>query len=748
MLKRTSVIYVMVLVGILFAFTNQSRAATLWCEDWEGNWTDNWHADYGTWEVGFPTSGPNGPYNGQNCAATILNGNYGSDVSSSLIRHTSFVVPPAAETPSLRFWHWYSFSSYDSGKIRIKVVGTTTWEDISPSYTHTGSGVWTYPLIDLSPWEGLEVQIAFYFSSSSPYESSGWYIDDVCVMTGDLAFNNPEDWESGLGDWNPERGTWEVGVPTSGPGSAHGGENCAATVLSGNYHGTVSSRLTSPPFVVPSAAETPSLRFWHWYSFSSYDSGKVQIKEVGTASWQDISPTYTHTGSGVWTYPRIDLSPYEGLEVQIAFYFSSSSPYESSGWYIDDVCVMTGDLAFNNPEDWESGLGDWNPERGTWEVGVPTSGPGSAHGGENCAATVLSGNYHGTVSSRLTSPPFVVPSAAETPSLRFWHWYSFSSYDSGKVQIRVVGAETWDDILGPYTGTSSGAWTYPYGDLSPWEGLEVQIAFYFTSSSPYESSGWYIDDIEVSGNRNPYEPSSPAPADGATDVPLDTDLCWVGGDPDPEDTVTYDLYAGTSSPPPLFDSDLTDTCFDPPPGSLEECMTYYWKIVAKDNHGARTEGPEWSFTTICPDPVVPDIKANGSDDPLFVTEDDPVDITVSLEPGYGELKDWWIGAFTPFGTYWVDPSLTWVPSQSPISVAQRELFAFSGYSLLNQTLFSGFYTFFFVIDDNPDGTFDDMSWYDSVPVIVSEAGAESTQMESLQDFDSILKEKLEKLMVQ
>jgi hypothetical protein len=96
-------------------------------------------------------------------------------------------------------------------------------------------------------------------------------------------------------------------------------------------------------------------------------------------------------------------------------------------------------------------------------------------------------------------------------------------------------------------------------------------------------------------NSPPHTPSAPSPADGATDQARDVDLGWTGGDPDAGDTVTYDVYFGDSSPPPLVASGLGTTSYDP--GTLKGGTTYYWKIVARDDHGATTEGPEWNFTT-------------------------------------------------------------------------------------------------------------------------------------------------------
>jgi hypothetical protein len=44
-------------------------------------------------------------------------------------------------------------------------------------------------------------------------------------------------------DWSVTAGTWQVGDPSTGPGSAFVNTRCAATVLDGNYPEGVNSRL-------------------------------------------------------------------------------------------------------------------------------------------------------------------------------------------------------------------------------------------------------------------------------------------------------------------------------------------------------------------------------------------------------------------------------------------------------------------------------------------------------------------------
>ncbi len=69
-------------------------------------------------------------------------------------------------------------------------------------------------------------------------------------------------------------------------------------------------------------------------------------------------------------------------------------------------------------------------------------------------------------------------------------------------------------------------------------------------------------------------------------------------DPNPGDTVKYDVYFGTSSPPPLEAEDLNWAVYDPfGIDPMELGTVYYWQIVTEDSQGLTTEGPIWHFTT-------------------------------------------------------------------------------------------------------------------------------------------------------
>jgi len=96
-------------------------------------------------------------------------------------------------------------------------------------------------------------------------------------------------------------------------------------------------------------------------------------------------------------------------------------------------------------------------------------------------------------------------------------------------------------------------------------------------------------------NTAPDYPSNPNPADYQTDVSLSTHLQWACTDPD-FDPITYDVYLGTDFGPPLVESNVSTAAYTPI--QLIPNTTYYWYIIAKDDHGNETTGTTWQFTTV------------------------------------------------------------------------------------------------------------------------------------------------------
>ena len=220
--------------------------------------------------------------------------------------------------------------------------------------------------------------------------STGWYIDDINVETGATSFQFPETWETGLGNWNSESGTWEIGSPSSGPGGAYQGLKCAATVLKRQLY-----RQCGIPVDQPGVYRTCSRRASQasvlalvQFQFQRLWKGAGKSEREQYMDWcitTSILILPAEFGHVRWlTCPPLRDRTYRLLST-----LNLLSYNVSTGWYIDDINVETGATSFQFPETWETGLGNWNSESGTWEIGSPSSGPGGAYQGLKCAATVL-----------------------------------------------------------------------------------------------------------------------------------------------------------------------------------------------------------------------------------------------------------------------------------------------------------------------------------------------------------------------
>ncbi len=105
-------------------------------------------------------------------------------------------------------------------------------------------------------------------------------------------------------------------------------------------------------------------------------------------------------------------------------------------------------------------------------------------------------------------------------------------------------------------------------------------------------------------NDPPFVPNNPTPAHNAVRVPasqdgqaIDVQLSWTGNDPNPWDTVTYDVYFGTDPDALTLNGQGLSTA-EQSLSNLEAGATYYWKVTARDDAGAQTQGPVWTFTTL------------------------------------------------------------------------------------------------------------------------------------------------------
>jgi hypothetical protein len=188
------------------------------------------------------------------------------------------------------------------------------------------------------------------------------------------------------------------------------------------------------------------------------------------------------------------------------------------------------------------------------------------------------------------------------------------------------------------SGTTYNPGTLSYGTTYYWK-----IVSWDNHGASTTGSVW-----DFKTNSLPNMPSNPNPSNNATSVSVATLLSWTGGDPDPGDTVTNDVYFGVTNNPPKVANNQSGTTYNP--GTLSYGTTYYWKIVAWDNHGDHSAGPLWQFTThVNTPPNAPVIngpssgKAGKSYNYTFVAGD-PEDDNISYEINWGDgTVDNWYG---------------------------------------------------------------------------------------------------------
>ncbi len=116
---------------------------------------------------------------------------------------------------------------------------------------------------------------------------------------------------------------------------------------------------------------------------------------------------------------------------------------------------------------------------------------------------------------------------------------------------------------------------------------DLSVKFNEMASYNNDQNGNRIDDdyeISEGGNHPPNEPMGESPANNAENVSINAILSWHCTDPD-DDLKNFDVYFGTSAPPPSVEEFYISTEYDP--GTLQNNKRYYWYIVAydgKDNY--------------------------------------------------------------------------------------------------------------------------------------------------------------------
>ena len=168
---------------------------------------------------------------------------------------------------------------------------------------YPGDPIWTNPVtgyyhIDLVSGQTYTFHVEAWVAGYLPH-SEGVLVNTN--MTKDFAldvdaescsapgyrpdFTYYENFESGNGGFTASgtNNSWQWGIPTSGPGIAHSGQNVWATNLSGNYNISEDGYITSPAINLSSqAGKSILVSWWQWLQTESgYDYASVQASKDG-----------------------------------------------------------------------------------------------------------------------------------------------------------------------------------------------------------------------------------------------------------------------------------------------------------------------------------------------------------------------------------------------------------------------------------------------------------------------------------
>jgi hypothetical protein len=276
--------------------------------------------------------------------------------------------------------------------------------------------------------------------------------------------------------------------------------------------------------------------------------------------------------------------------------------------------------SFDNDQGWTvfnaPGLTD-----GSWVRGVPAGGgsqgdpPYDYEGTGKCYVT---GNSPGSSVrggyTYLVSPTLNLTAGVDT-YVTYELWYTNGgSYNFFNVSVSNDDGVNWTtaDSIGPQTSTGWKFHSILIGNSLP-PTNKTRIRFEISNINPGAIVEGGIDAVHVYAidcRQAPYVAHDPYPGNRTVGIPLNADITWLGGDPNPSELPRYDVYFGTTNPPTIkVSANQTTLTFDP--GTMTLWTNYYWRIVAWDETHTfpAVRGPVWTFRAV--DPIFPEWRNQG-----------------------------------------------------------------------------------------------------------------------------------------
>jgi uncharacterized protein (TIGR02145 family) len=154
------------------------------------------------------------------------------------------------------------------------------------------------------------------------------------------------------------------------------------------------------------------------------------------------------------------------------------------------------------------------------------------------------------------------------------------------MQVETITNDTENN--GSYTGYTVSE------SLAVADDYQVKITL-IDNEQKFDFSDYFMIQ-EATQNQPPDKPSNPNPGNGQVVEESSVTLSWECTDPE-NDPLTFDVYAAknNSNPTSLIAQGISN--YSVLFSNLDPGATYYWKVVAKDDHQNVTDGDVWYFTT-------------------------------------------------------------------------------------------------------------------------------------------------------
>ena len=486
------------------------------------------------WEWGVPRNsdpsnpGPPGAGDGDKVWATSLDGNYENSTSSYLY------LPPLDledySTAELTFLYWQDmiYSELESDEAGEQHPGdrcdleislnNASWETVM-TYNSTSSASWQVERVDMERFCGGDVYVRFHLiDMEDGFTDNGFYLDGVSVN----------------GDRKPvvDIGMADYFIPS---------------VLTVNRTSWISSNITNGGLEIPPDS---------YVEYQVLDDTETEVK------YRQLSiPVESSHLVISWKPPSTGI-----YSARISLYVNGSEVASGSGSIkvVDPVYLESGeglydewDRTSDGNSSWGSGrIPIWNPSP-SGDTAIFFGGPGNGPGG--------SFGFEGEQSGDLESGWIDISSVLDS-NLYIYTAYDFSGERGscgGYVQLQEEGGE-WELIepengydsyidtsdAGPRAGTwaftGEKDWFLSTFDLTDVASSRVRIRFVFASGPGGGGSGWFIDDIMISGRGGSSDEIPPPPVKGLTYQVVEESVVEIAWDEvNVEDFQEYRIYLET-----------------------------------------------------------------------------------------------------------------------------------------------------------------------------------------------------------